>query len=412
MKNKGLLLSCILSLNTFSLISCSTTNVTKNTVNYRIGYDKTNLQCQIIIPSGFNYEELKINSIIHVKNDSFEGDCKVVRLSINQNENNYFLKGNKYIKKVCIESEYITLFNYDLFRNSSLEYIDLSKATGLKEIGDHVFAYSSLNEVKMPPNLEKLYKGVFMSTNVKEVIFSDTLKEIGINNFALTKNLDKVDFGNTLETIPASCFEKSSIKEVVAENVNTIDSYAFKNATNLESINFSNIKYVGEEAFLNTSIKEIELSNCSIKLNSFRGSKLEKLTLNGNCGSIEYGAFKDCSNLKTVEINGSLDSINSNAFASTKIESIELPDSLISIGSEAFKDCTSLKDVKLSSSLEIISSDAFRNCYSLSSIEFPSTIKWIFPGAFLNTSLKKVSLPKSVQMLENTFPSDCEINYY
>lgn len=409
---KKILLTLLMSLNIVSLFSCGNgVNSTKNTVNYRIGYDSKNLMCKIIIPKDFNYEKLVVKSYETINNENFKGECKVVQLGIDSENNNYFLKDNKYIKEVYIESEYISTFPYDIFRNSSVEHIDLSKATGLKVMGDHVFAYSSLKTIVMPENLETLYKGAFISTNVREVIFSDTLKEIGINTFFNTKDLIKVNFGNTLSKIPGSTFEHSSICTVIGDNVSYIDDYAFKNALNLDKIEFSNLNYIGKEAFLNTSLKNISLDNCVIKPDAFRGSKLESISIN-NCDNIEYGAFKNCSYLKEVNLNGNIYQIVSNAFRETKLENLSLPDTVTFIGSEAFKDCTSLKTIKLSSSLESISSDAFRNCTSLKEINFPSSIKRIYPGAFVNTSLTKVSLPRDVEILGTAFPKNCEITYF
>ena len=179
MKIKNILLSSIIILNMFSFCSCSSSR-TINTVGYVNLYNENLKTVKIKILPGFNYENLTIPSYVKINGD----DYKVTGLYVSDKDDEFFLKDNMYIKHVKVESEFISTFGYDVFRNTSLETLDISKATGLGQIGDHAFAYSSsLREVKMAPNVYKIYKGVFIGTNIKEINFTDTLEEIGINNF-------------------------------------------------------------------------------------------------------------------------------------------------------------------------------------------------------------------------------------
>ena len=407
MKIKNILLSSIIVLNMFSFCSCSSPR-TINTVGYVNLYNENLKTVKIRVLPGFNYENLTIPSYVKINGD----DYKVTGLYVSSKDNEFFLKDNMYIKHVKVESEFISTFGYDVFRNTSLETLDISKATGLGQIGDHAFAYSSsLREVKMAPNVYKIYKGVFMGTNIKEINFTDTLEEIGINNFFNTPSLEKVNFGNTLKVIPGSTFEKSAIKHVYGDSINWIDSFAFKNTPRLETFNVNNAKYIGKEAFYLSNIGgNIVLNDCVIKASAFRETNIESVSIT-NTDNIEYKAFGDCKNLTNVSLNGTIYKISSNAFIGSKITSIDIPDTCTFIGSEAFKDCYNLESVKLPSSIESISSDAFRNCTSLTSIEIPTSIKRIYSGAFLNTKITRVTLSRNVEVMENAFPSNCVINY-
>ena len=77
---------------------------------------------------------------------------------------------------------------------------------------------------------------------------------------------------------------------------------------------------------------------------------------------IGYGAFQQCSSLKSITIPDSVESIGTNAFFNcSSLESITIPDSVESIGNSAFQQCSSLKSITIPKSVKNIGDYAFSN---------------------------------------------------
>ncbi len=407
MNKTRLFVTLVSLLGSFSFVSCSNTKLNTVSFGYKYYSDGT---AQVCFQKGFNMEEITIPSIANREYNGNVIPYKVTGIYID--DSNCFLNGNRTIKRVNIESEYIIKMPWDVFRDSSVEYVDMSKAKNLTEIGDHVFSGSNLKSVILPPNLKILYKGVFEKTNLTEVTFPDSIIDIGVDTFFLCKDLVKCNLGKSLDFIPGSCFERAySLQEVICPNVEEIHQFAFVNANKYDghNLNFSNITKVGQSAFKNTALKgDLVFDDVTIEKHAFEHTMISSVKFNF-IDDIPYKAFSDCENLKTVKLPYSLTSIGGSAFKNTAISKIEIPNKVTHIESQAFKDCTSLKEVILSNRLENISTEAFYNT-GIENIDFPESLKRIYVRAFQNTKLREVELSSNVSIADNSFPNDCKIN--
>lgn len=128
-----------------------------------------------------------------------------------------------------------------------------------------------------------------------------------------------------------------------------------------------------------------------------KGRKIESIIIPRNVTKIEYGCFKECTELTTVEFQKTfpvLDEqktlvLEASVFEGcTSLESIDLSDAdleydrITSVGRDIFKGCTSLKEVTLSSSMTEIPGGMFEGCTSLKYIEIPESITKIDKTAF------------------------------
>lgn len=101
---------------------------------------------------------------------------------------------------------------------------------------------------------------------------------------------------------------------------------------------------------------------------------------------IGWGAFRGCTNLKSVNI----------------------PDSLILIGTYAFDDCTGLENVTIPEGVTGIDTLAFNNCTSLESIVIPDTVTYFGGGSFTGcTNLKFVKFSDDVIDIRDNEFRDC-----
>ena len=85
----------------------------------------------------------------------------------------------------------------------------------------------------------------------------------------------------------------------------------------------------------------------------FQGcTSLESITLPQNIRTIDYSAFADCSNLKTVTFGGGLTGSNKK-------------DVLVNINGSSFKNCSSLEVVEFPSTVKSVGQSAFEGCNKL-----------------------------------------------
>ncbi len=157
------------------------------------------------------------------------------------------------------------------------------------------------------------------SYNLKKIVLSNNLKQIGNNAFA-------------------NCFEIEEI--VIPGSLKTISNYCFNHNTSLKQITIEEgVETIGVEAFSNTNPVSIELPT-----------------------TMEYlyeSAFSFCKSLKNIKLNNGL----------------------LYIGKEAFKNCDSLEEIIIPGSVRIIEENPFLKCDNLKKIyieaaSLPSEWKW------------------------------------
>ena len=169
--------------------------------------------------------------------------------------------------------------------------------------------------------------------------------------------------------------------------------------------------------------------------------------------TVGYAAFRGCKNLNKVMIPEEVQKIDSLAFAQCEhLQEVTLPEGLAEIGYSAFEQCVNLRQIVLPEGLTLLDRMAFLGCTVLEEISFPDSLSsvgrdalrdtaWltqhpdgvvyagklalftkgsiteadIRPGtrkicvdAFRNcTALNRVTLPESLQILEDRVFQNC-----
>ena len=183
---------------------------------------------------------------------------------------------------------------------------------------------------------------------VKKLMISEGVEEIGYNAFCLLFNLDSVKIPNTVVTIWNSAFSScESLTDVIISSNSKLEdicSYVFTGCINLKNIT------------LPQSLK-------SLSPYAFKGCKsLESINIPENTYYIGFNTFENCTNLKEVKFS---------------------PKSILTtIGESAFSNCKKLSEIIIPHTIESVDRYAFRDCYSLLEINIPKTIKEIGLMAF------------------------------
>lgn len=125
--------------------------------------------------------------------------------------------------------------------------------------------------------------------------------------------------------------------------------------------------------------------------------------------SIESGAFKGCTKIRSVKMSNFIEECGSNLFdGCTSLESVEISSSLKNISSYMFSKCMSLKDITIPDSVESIDGYAFSSCISLTSVTLPSSVAYVGNYSFSScVSLKSLTISKTLSRVDTGAFRDC-----
>ena len=208
---------------------------------------------------------------------------------------------------------------------------------------------TSLEDINVPADTRYVLRDSFTNTKWYDdqpdgmVVIGQTLYKY---KGAMPENTTAAVPDN-VKVIGESAFEGCTgmVAAEIAEGVEEIDNYAFKDLAGLKKVRFpSTLKMIYLRAFENcTGLKELDLSN--------------------GVENINDSAFMGCTGLKTITLPNNLKTIFVCAFEGcTSLESITIPEGANYISYDAFKDCTSLRKVTIPESMEIIEGEIFGNC--------------------------------------------------
>ena len=228
---------------------------------------------------------------------------------------------------------------------------------------------ATLTSIRLPKTIRSINDWAFAGcSNLKEV------------NFTELTNLERLDYYS---------FQATSLQNIDLSNTKlTYVDNAFGYVKDLENIKFPETLTSLGSVFSQSSLTEIDLSNCT-NLKSLESTfsdckNLVKVTLPEGLTSINY-AFDGCESLTTVNLPKSLQVIGNRAFSNTKIQKVDLSGltELKSIGSSAFYNCKELTAIDLSKTqIQSIPDWAFAYCSSLESVKLPKTVETINNYAF------------------------------
>lgn len=175
------------------------------------------------------------------------------------------------------------------------------------------------------------------------------------------------------------CWGDETEHIVIKEGITYLTSYAFDSFVNVKTVDIADtVSRIGADAF-------------------FGCQSLQKVKMSKNVNKIEDGAFSCCEKLKQITIPKKVEYIGENAFSCCEsISEIIIPDSVNFIGSGAFSGCKKLKSVQLPKNLKTIHADMFGHCEKLKSVTIPQSVQTIYDGAFRNSGIETIVIPKNV----------------
>ena len=311
------------------------------------------------------------------------------------------------------------------FKNESLVTVKLPES--MTEVGEDIFAdCKTLRGVKLPEGVSRINKEAFWGCSILEKInFPAKLTSVDDNAFVLCGSLELDNLPNSIlhvgqsafcyvplkalkldrkVEIGAGAFSDTPITEIeMATPCDSILGGTFRDCPNLTKITIGEgLKYIGDNAFANSPVKEANLPSTlrDVSSTAFSGyssycpfindiqpenhiryigrvayqcvdRNLEEYTIKDGTVTLADNLFENWQgNATTFHIPASVEQIGSQAFAGTQIKTLPEMPGLKRIGDEAFYQCKNLKKVTIPETVEYIGGGAFYGCSNIWSLTY------------------------------------------
>lgn len=292
------------------------------------------------------------------------------------------------------------------FGSQSAE-IELYIPNTVVAIGSGAFSNVCIRNLEIPSSVKYIGSRAFHASKSSSVILHDDLEYIGENAF-LSTNLVRISLPKTLKYVGGGAFPKG------IEIINQSDFLSVRDG----------LIYNREETLLMCCLSKksvISLPDTVEEINPytfFYNDNIINIDLGKSLRKIGRYAFSFCKYLKSIQLPESLEEIGDGAFEECdELYSLEIPPRVKIIGSNIIVCCRSLSEVRCRSPYFEVVDDAFYDVKEKKLIayfgidreyEVKRGTKIIGKYAFRNiTSLKKVTLPKSVTLVEFFAFDDC-----
>lgn len=314
-----------------------------------------------------NLESLTANSIETIPANFLKGYHKLKTVSFKSADN----IGDYAFYDTALSSYTIpnaqTVGDY-AFYGTNIETVDFTEITS---IGSYAFAdCDNIEEINISYQIT-VGDGAFANCDLLSAITLSDAKNIPANVIVGCPNIVVIEF-NQITELPFDedgttyVSDKPLLNEFLTDYVTSVPDDYFSNNPELYSVYMPSLEYVGDRAFMNTSIVEYP-SDYIVHIGdyAFSGTGLKKAY--NNCVE-EVGdyAFKDCKALTKAKINN------------------ENGDFTLGVG--VFENCTSLSGVALYKDEVELPAYTFKNCVKLKEVHNKATFggNVIDPDLLLN----------------------------
>ncbi len=265
---------------------------------------------------------------------------------------------------------------------------------GVTSIAPYAFyCIMDLRSVAIPEGVTSIGKQAFLGcSRLREVTLPTTLKSIGEQAFAECTVLNGITLFEGLESIGTQAFEKCEKLTSVAlpNSLKMIDDAAFLDCKSLVEINIPHgITEIADDTFYGcTSLARVFIPDSVQKIGSYAFYNCEALTqihIPNSVMTIGNCAFNGCSALSAVDLSPGLSGIGTYVFADCdSLTEITIPTSIAVIPAYAFYDCDGLISMTLPESVVKIEQQAFASCDALESVYIPAGVTNIKERVFYN----------------------------
>ena len=319
-------------------------------------------------------------NVNNIANDAFDGCTSLANIEIAE-ENTKYSYSQENGMLMDLENNNILFISGKVLNNITT----FSIPEGITNFNTNINRYTNITKIVIPQSLEKIGNANIFPTSISSMEITDGNTNFIVENGCLY-NINKTEL--------IMSFTKE--KEVTfAEELTTINTWAFKQAPNLENIVFDgNITTIG-----------------STVLNG-PNSKIQSVYIGAGVSNID-STFKYGNNYGTVtvdEANPKYSSENNEIYNKEKTEligiyhdiqgSYTVKSSVTKIGDKAFHNKNGMTEVILPDGLKEIG-NSFQFCVGLTEIFIPNSVEKISSNAFSgSTNLMHIRIDKAPNTIE------------
>lgn len=325
------------------------------------------------------------------------------------------------LHKVIISDQVTNITNYAFYKCEQIQVVILSNS--LERICNSAFEGTKIACLSLPISMKHIGHLVFENLDIKRIDISDLNSFLNIDSdstfggnaelYLNGKLVTEVRFPDGIKEIEPILSGISSLKKVVipdsATNMRS-NAGAFENCKNLEEVVFEGTPQIME------------------MWNTFRGcSSLKSVHIPASVTGFYNYPFGGC-NFESVYYDGSFEDWCKIGFSylgqspmpyterfyykkengyEELTENVVIPETITQINAE-FSGYKALRSVTLHEGVTAIAKEAFKNCVNLSSIKFPSQLKFIGEQAFSGCkSLYSINIPKYISEVGDSAFAGC-----
>lgn len=323
-----------------------------------------------------------------------------------------WLKNCGALEELCIPQLAVEL-KPNVFDNAGLRKLRLGRAAAVLEPG--MFAKSKLDAFEIDSQNANLVTdgvGIYSIDGDKELValakpvqsyaVAPDCVVLGKKATSGFAQLEQLELPDGIAEIGEFALAKTAVEAFKAPaSLKEIKKQAFFNCKKLTQVTLNDgLETIGDEAFCNTAIEYLRLPKTVKSL----GKKVVDRTPLRYSGPDATFAIDEASDSIKLDRYGVLYAIEDDGLhviraMDSSVEEIELLEGTVSIDESAFAKQNALVEVKLPEGLQVIGRFAFRDCHKLVSVNIPTTVREIGDGAFMDTEIRSVAIPASLEKL-------------
>ena len=185
--------------------------------------------------NGFYEGTITIPGGVKQSDDEYADAYKVVAID------DYAFKGNPSLTKVVLPITIESIGTGAFEECIELTAVEIPYGSLLTHLGESVFAYTGLKNIKFPEGITELPRFTFRECRkLEQVILPESLVKIGISAFIYCQSLKAIELPKGLREIDISAFAYCGLKRIsLPDRVVSIPMMAFSGCLDLEEVALS-----------------------------------------------------------------------------------------------------------------------------------------------------------------------------
>ena len=312
------------------------------------GYISNAASNVLTIPSTLTISNKSYN-VVSIGDYAFAGDNnnyqEIILPSTIQDIGQYAFYNCKSLKKINLPNSLTSIgkgaFAIEEENNNEYGLESVNLPNNLTQIDDYAFMNNArLSTINIPSSVSLIGQGILQGTNITQITGNSKYK--WENDVLVAKDNDQYRI----------IYVNPNAKRIsINEKITSIDAYVFKNHKNIKIVELNNVKVIGVECFVNSSLSSL------INANSVENTSVDSFT---NTPWLEEQLDSDFIYLgktlvayngsdTSVEVPNGITRIGAYAFESDTIKNVILPSTITDIGKNAFTGCLNLEYILIKS---------------------------------------------------------------